>query len=157
MSICFWTCVRCRVRAPILNSTPIPCPKLWVPPVSDIGTSRRSADCAADGRKQAPPRTRLWRNDGFRNYADYALTPGFREGLGALRTLAGEHTCAIMSAETLWWRCHRRIITDYVVAAGDDVVHILGPGRTEPGRLTLGAELQPDGALYYPNALGTLL
>ncbi len=53
----------------------------------------------------------FWRNESFRNYADYALTAGFREGLDALRALAREHTCAMMCAETLWWRCHRRIIT----------------------------------------------
>ncbi len=111
------------------------------------------------GRREeaGPSPNPLWRNDGFRNYADYALTAGFREGLATLRSLAGDHTCAIMCAETLWWRCHRRIITDYLVAADDDVVHILGPGKTEPGHLTPGAELQPDGALHYPNAQGTLL
>ena len=62
-----------------------------------------------------------------------------------------------MCAETLWWRCHPRLITDYLVAAGDDVVHILGVGETEPGSLTPGAERQPDGALHYPAVQGTLL
>ncbi len=111
------------------------------------------------GRRKGgePSANTLWRNDGFRNYADYALTAGFREGLGVLRALAREHTCAIMCAETLWWRCHRRIITDYLVTAGDEIIHILGPGKTEPGRLTRGAELQSDGALHYPAAQGTLL
>jgi len=99
----------------------------------------------------------LWKNDAFRNYADYALTPGFREAFGELRALSAAHTCAVMCAETLWWRCHRRIITDYLVAAGDEVVHILGPGDTEPGRLTPGAVRQPDGALHYASAQGTLL
>lgn len=111
------------------------------------------------GRRKGgePSPNTLWRNDGFRSYADYALTGEFREGLGTLRGLAGEHTCAIMCAETLWWRCHRRIITDYLVVAGDDVVHILGSGKKEPGNLTPGAERQSNGALHYPAAQGTLL
>lgn len=111
------------------------------------------------GRQKAIERSPngFWRNDGFRNYADYALTAGFREALDELRALAGEHTCAIMCAETLWWRCHRRMITDYLLAAGDEVVHILGPGKTQPGHLTPQAERRADGALVYPAAQGTLL
>ncbi len=111
------------------------------------------------GRQKAIERSPndFWRNDGFRNYADYALTAGFRESLDELRALARAHPCAIMCAETLWWRCHRRIITDYLLCAGDEVIHILGPGKTEPGHLTPEAERQADGTLHYPAAQGTLL
>lgn len=104
-----------------------------------------------------PSPNTLWKNNAFRNYADYALTAGFREAFGELRSLSAAHTCAIMCAETLWCRCHRRIIADYLLAAGDDVLHILGPGETEPGSLTPGAERQPGGALHYPAAQGSLL
>jgi hypothetical protein len=66
-------------------------------------------------RKDAPPSPNtLWRNLAFRNYADYAATDAFRLGLDQLRALAREHHCAIMCAEAVWWRCHRRIITDYL-------------------------------------------
>jgi uncharacterized protein (DUF488 family) len=56
-----------------------------------------------------------WRVRGFRNYADYALTKAFGSGLSRLRELGGQHRCAIMCAEAVWWRCHRRIITDYLL------------------------------------------
>jgi uncharacterized protein (DUF488 family) len=124
-----------------------------------IGYRHMKALGGLRGRQKldGPSPNTYWRNDSFRNYADYALTPGFRAGLDELRGLAGEHTCAVMCAETLWWRCHRRIITDYLIAAGDQVVHILGPDKTEPGRLAPEAEPQADGSLRYPAAQGTLL
>ena len=99
----------------------------------------------------------LWRQDAFRNYADYALTPPFRDALDGLRVHAGESTAAIMCAEAVWWRCHRRIITDHLLAAGEEVVHIMAPGRTEPAKLTEGAEPQEDDTVHYPGDQGTLL
>lgn len=98
-----------------------------------------------------------WQVEAFRNYADYALTPGFQAGLAALLGLARGQCCAVMCAETLWYRCHRRIVTDYLLTAGFEVVHILGPGKAEPAQLTAGTEAQPGGALHYPAAQGTLL
>jgi uncharacterized protein (DUF488 family) len=55
-----------------------------------------------------------------------------------------------MCAEAVWWRCHRRIITDYLLAAGEKVFHILGPGKIMPATLTKAAKRQPDGTLIYP-------
>ena len=49
-----------------------------------------------------------------------------------------------------WWRCHRRIIADYLIAAGEDVLHILGANRIESARMTTAARLQPDRTLAYP-------
>ncbi len=101
-------------------------------------------------RKGAPPSPNLfWENASFRNYADYAMTAPFREGLAALRGLATEHTPAIMCAEAVWWRCHRRIIADYLLEAGETVLHILGPGHIEPAQMTPGARRRADGALVY--------
>jgi uncharacterized protein (DUF488 family) len=54
----------------------------------------------------------------FYNYADYALMEPFAAGLARLLDRGALHRCAIMCAETLWWRCHRRIIPDYLLAAG---------------------------------------
>ena len=68
----------------------------------------------------------FWENASFRNYADYAMGAEFRAGLSELRSLADRHSCALMCAEAVWWRCHRRIIADYLIAAGEPVVHILG-------------------------------
>jgi uncharacterized protein (DUF488 family) len=64
-----------------------------------------------------------WRVRGFRNYADYALTEPFAAGLARLRKLGGLHRCAIMCAEAVWWRCHRRIIADYLLGEGERVSH----------------------------------
>ena len=97
-----------------------------------------------------------WREEAFRNYADYALTPGFREGLQALLQMTRDHTSAIMCAEADWRQCHRRIITDYLLVAGVEVVHILGPGEVEPARMTEGAVPQGDGGIHYPPAQGSL-
>lgn len=101
-------------------------------------------------RSAEPSPNTFWDNDSFRNYADYALTDGFRAGLERLRRLGQERRCAIMCAEAVWWRCHRRIIADYLLASGDSVLHILGPGHVEPARLTPAAELRGDGTLVYP-------
>jgi uncharacterized protein (DUF488 family) len=92
----------------------------------------------------------MWQNQSFRNYADYAMTDVFRDGLGELRELGRERRPAIMCAEAVWWRCHRRIIADYLLAAGDEVFHILGPGKVEPAKPTPGARPGPDGSLVYP-------
>lgn len=91
----------------------------------------------------------FWENDSFHNYADYALSDEFRDGLAHLRELGRARRCAIMCAETVWWRCHRRIITDYLLAAGESVFHILGPGQVEEAHMTASAQRQPGGRLTY--------
>jgi len=94
----------------------------------------------------------FWDNASFHNYADYALSPAFAAGLARLRKLGHAQRCAVMCAEAVWWRCHRRIITDYLIAAGESVLHILGPHHTEPAKLTEGAQVRPDGTVVYPGA-----
>lgn len=103
-------------------------------------------------RRGAPPSPNLyWRVASFRNYADYAETDEFRVGLARLRTLARDAQCAIMCAEAVWWRCHRRIITDYLLADGTHVAHIMGPGQVVPATLTPGAQIMSsDRTLRYP-------
>jgi uncharacterized protein (DUF488 family) len=109
--------------------------------------------------KDAPPSPNvLWRSDPFRNYADYAMTEPFRKGLAELRDLTGAQVCAIMCAEAVWWRCHRRIVSDYLLAGGVAVEHIMGPGKIEPATLTPGARPQPDGTILYAGEVtGSLL
>ena len=91
-----------------------------------------------------------WEAEGFRNYADYAMTAPFREALDTLIALAQTRTAAIMCAEALWWQCHRRIISDYLLIAGIDVIHILGDHETKPAELTSGAAPQANGTIHYP-------
>jgi uncharacterized protein (DUF488 family) len=92
----------------------------------------------------------FWQNASFHNYADYAMGESFRNGLQRLRELARARRCAIMCAETLWWRCHRRIITDYLIDGGETVFHILGPGHIEAAKKTSAARTGPGGVLTYP-------
>lgn len=103
-------------------------------------------------RDVAPAVNGYWQNGSFHNYADYALSDGFRSGLAHLRALGHATTCAIMCAEAVWWRCHRRIVADYLLAAGESVVHILAPGRIEPARMTEAAQPASAGILTYPAA-----
>lgn len=99
----------------------------------------------------ASPNT-YWRVRSFRNYADYALGEPFAAGLGELRRLGRERRAAIMCAEAVWWRCHRRIIADYLLAAGEEVFHIMGPGHIDPASLTPGARPTPEGKIIYDEA-----
>lgn len=103
-------------------------------------------------RKREVPRetNAFWQNDSFHNYADHAMGAAFHEGLAHLRELGQTRRCAIMCAETLWWRCHRRIITDYLLAAGERVIHILGAGQVDEARMNSAAHVLPDGRLDYP-------
>jgi uncharacterized protein (DUF488 family) len=94
----------------------------------------------------------FWDNASFHNYADYALSPVFAAGLARLRKLGHAQRCALMCAEAVWWRCHRRIITDHLIAAGESVFHILGAHHTEPAKLTEGAQVRADGTVVYPGA-----
>jgi uncharacterized protein (DUF488 family) len=92
----------------------------------------------------------FWHNQSFHHYADYAMGEAFRGGFRRLRELGHSQRCAVMCAETLWWRCHRRIIADYLLATGETVFHILGPGQVKQAQMTPAARVEPAGALIYP-------
>ncbi len=100
-------------------------------------------------RDWPPSVNTFWRNASFRNYADYAATAPFKAGMKRLRDVAGRQRAAIMCSETLWWRCHRRIISDYLLADGFEVRHIMSPGKVEPATLTPNAHRLDDGTLLY--------
>lgn len=102
--------------------------------------------------RDVPPSVNaFWQNKSFHNYADYALGSSFHDGLVRLSELGRVQCCAIMCAEVLWWRCHRRIIADYLLAAGQTVFHVMGPAKIEPARLT--EAVRPSaGGLTYPAA-----
>lgn len=94
----------------------------------------------------------LWQNQSFHNYADYTLSAEFAEGLEELLALSAERRCAIMCAEAVWWRCHRRIIADFLLARGRAVLHLMGGGRIDPARLTSGAQVQGARVMYPSSA-----
>ena len=79
------------------------------------------------------------RNLSFRGYADYMETDRFLSALSALAGSLPERKTAIMCSETLWWRCHRRLISDAAVLLhGIDVRHLMANGREQPHALTQG-------------------
>jgi uncharacterized protein (DUF488 family) len=117
-----------------------------------VGYAHVAALGGLRGRQRDVPETlnAFWQNQSFHNYADYALSESFRFGLNTLRDLGQASRCAIMCAEAVWWRCHRRIITDYLIANGETVFHILGHNHIEPAHLTDAARPGSPGALTYP-------
>lgn len=103
----------------------------------------------ARSRTVSPEVNGFWKNQSFHNYADFALSDEFERGVEHLIALASKHRAAIMCAEAVWWRCHRRIIADYLMLRGWNVVHLMGDDRSEPARITPAARKR-DGHLVYP-------
>lgn len=111
--------------------------------IPDLGGLRkRSPD--------VPPEVNgYWENQSFHNYADYALSDQFSRGLDQLEELADREATAIMCSEAVWWRCHRRIIADYLVLRGREVFHLMDSDRAEPATMTPAAVVE-GGHLIYP-------
>lgn len=92
-----------------------------------------------------------WRVRAFHNYADYAQSQAFQVGLRELLKMASREACAILCAEVLWWRCHRRIVTDYVLAHGVPVTHLFNASKSEAASLTPFAVIDDGGrCISYP-------
>ncbi len=91
----------------------------------------------------------FWNNKSFQNYADYALSEEFQAALEDLKNRAKEKICAIMCSEAVWWRCHRRIVSDYLLADGYNVCHIMNKEKAMPAKLTDGARITKDGFIIY--------
>jgi uncharacterized protein (DUF488 family) len=87
-------------------------------------------------------------NQSFRNYADYMLTDEFREGVEKLLEVARQKRTAIMCAEGLFWQCHRRLVSDFLVANGVIVQHIMPSGELRPHKLTAGAVIESRRVTY---------
>ncbi len=119
----------------------------WLPPsgvsytwLPDLGGRRRSIDSS---------RHVALRNESFRAYADYMETSEFRAGVVELVQLATDEPTALMCSESVWWRCHRRLVTDHLVLVRNlDVTHLMHDGRVMPHRLTDGVRTD-DGVLVY--------
>jgi len=107
---------------------------------SDIGYTWIGA---LGGRRRATPDSPNdgWRHPAFRGYADYIATEEFATGLFELLLVARGLNTAIMCAEILWWRCHRRLIADVMTVLGWRVVHIHDAAKSEDHRLAPPAHL----------------
>ena len=106
---------------------------------------------AALGGRRRPsknsPNTAL-RNAAFRAYADHMTTEQFIEGASRLLDIARDERAAVMCAERLPWQCHRFLISDYLVAQGIQVVHLVGTASAQEHRLNPIARVR-EGALIY--------
>ena len=101
-------------------------------------------------RRAGTSRHPAWRNDAFGAYADYMDAPEFRSALERLEDEARSGIrLAVMCAETLWWRCHRRLIADAVAMHGFEVVHLLGPGDASSHPPNESARRGDDGYPVY--------
>jgi uncharacterized protein (DUF488 family) len=98
------------------------------------------------------PNTAL-RNDSFRNYADYLLTPEFEAAAAELLRLAEHSRTAYMCAEKAWFRCHRMLVSDWLAAHGHTVLHIENERPPKPHRLTPEAHLVNGQVLYAADTL----
>ena len=108
--------------------------------VPELGGRRRPAEGSPNG---------AWENAAFRGYADHMATLEFQAGLERALQLATERRTALMCAEAVWWRCHRRLVADALTARGWSVWHIAG--AREPARHELPPFAAATGTrLTYP-------
>jgi uncharacterized protein (DUF488 family) len=99
-----------------------------------------------------------WREDMFRGYAEHMRSAGFGDAIDGVLAEAGTRQVIVMCSESLWWRCHRRLLADFVTEArGTEVRHLMHDGRTEPHRLSPGLRLRADGLLVYDAGQASLL
>ncbi len=121
----------------------------WVPDLSGAGYEWHPE---FGGFRKADPNSPniALRNAAFRAYADYMQTPQFLDAFNRLMERAATERIAIMCSESLWWRCHRRLMSDAAVLLHNaDVQHIMHTGKTTPHKLTEGVRVADDGLLRY--------
>jgi uncharacterized protein (DUF488 family) len=112
--------------------------------IAELGGLRKKS------KTVAPDVNGFWTNQSFHNYADYALSDEFRLGFSRPLELSRERRCVIMCSEAVWWRCHRRIVADYLLNTGRSVFHLMAPARSDPAMLTKGVKPVQDGLVYPP-------
>jgi uncharacterized protein (DUF488 family) len=89
------------------------------------------------------------RNAAFRGYADHMSSPEFREALDEVLAEAAARRTAVMCSESLWWRCHRRLLSDAAtLVGGAAVTHLMHDGRTVPHPLTDGVRREGEHLVY---------
>jgi len=119
----------------------------WLP---TAGISYQSERALGGFRKPSPesPNTAL-RHPAFRGYADYMLTAEFVAGAEELRKLAAVAIVTVMCSESLWWRCHRRLLSDYLMLVhGFDIRHVMHDASLRDHRLTEGVRKLGDQVVY---------
>lgn len=113
--------------------------------IAELGGLRKASGIA-------PETNGFWTNQSFHHYADYALTDDFRRGFDHLLQVSAKQRTAIMCAEAVWWRCHRRIVADYLINAGRTVYHLMDTDQVQPAALSPGAVRAGDRLIYPASA-----
>ena len=115
---------------------------------------RHFGDLGGLRKPRADSSNTAWRNESFRGYADYMETPAFRGAIDELLRWArdGNRRVVVMCAEAVWWRCHRQLIADALVARGVEVEHIVSTSPADRHRLAQFARVT-DGRVSYPGLL----
>lgn len=128
----------------------------WVP---EAGIAYRWEKRLGGFRKPGPDNPDVaWREDMFRGYAEHMRSADFLAAAEAVLAEAAERQVAVMCSESVWWRCHRRLLADFAaVARGEQVRHLMHDGRTQPHRPSAGLRLRGDGLLVYDAGQATLL
>jgi uncharacterized protein (DUF488 family) len=123
----------------------------WVP---DAGVEYRWEPRLGGRRPTSPgsPNVAL-RNEAFRGYADHMAGPEFRVALAEVLAGAAERRTAVMCSESVWWRCHRRLLADALLVRGWEVRHILAAGRAAEHELTPFAQVEAGRLTYPPRQL----
>ena len=108
-------------------------------------------------RPVVPSKHTALRHDAFRAYADHMGTAAFLAGIDELLAATRSDASAVMCSESLWWRCHRRLLADHVEGVrGIEVVHLMHDGRLSPHIVTDGARVADDGLVYDLGATSSL-
>ena len=135
----------------------------WLP---EAGIGYRWEKRLGGFRKPGPGNPDVtWREDMFRGYAEYMRTAEFATAIDAVLAEAAEleaadtgRRLAVMCSESVWWRCHRRLVADFVaVARGEPVRHLMHDGRLDAHRPSEGLRLRDDGLLVYDAGQAPLL
>lgn len=108
------------------------------------------------GRRKVKPDSvnTAWRHPAFRGYADYMEEEAFKVAIKELESVARKHRTAYMCSESLWWRCHRSLVSDYLKLQGWTVMHIMGKNKsqehpfTQPAKIVGGKLSYADGGLF---------
>jgi len=114
---------------------------LWLETLGGRRHTRKNKDSTNTGLK----------SPGFRNYADHMATDEFSLAVKELLSVAARTPTAVMCAEKFYWKCHRRLLGDYLVAQSVEVVHIVGPGKASSHELTPGAIITTEAGVVYPS------
>jgi uncharacterized protein (DUF488 family) len=128
----------------------------WLP---DCGITYRWDKRLGGFRRPSPDSPDVvWRDDGFRGYAGHMRTGPFLAAIDQVVAEAGQRRVAVMCSESVWWRCHRRLLADFVsVARGMPVRHLMHDGRLQEHRPSPGLRLRDDGLLVYDAGQSPLL